>query len=328
MDASDHQYRHDGDASTSAETSSCASSLILVEPTASTPNLPSDSEKHCPSLIQLPKHLLSTIAAHLDVVSKMCLQSVNHRLRNVIDVDRANLSICARVALACRLGFRPNSPLLSTCVLCKNPKCVMLFKDVLTHLEDPRQGTAELVTRLLDRTPWARRYITQDMEEKQKPNYHACAMRRFTPDPVVEALMPFVTPPTLFPTWIRFLVLRCTHCGRCISEGDTRLEGCRDCKCDYCPRLPDRHFRRCGPGMSDWLRPKLVKENLINDGNDVVEGFWKLRITSPVIIPNGRADGKPLEHKGMYYVNEARTVRPELLQRGGFRQIRLGRGDP
>lgn len=150
-------------------------------------------------------------------------------------------------------------------------------------------------------------------------------MRRFTPDPVVEALMPFVTASTILPIWITFSVLRCYHCGRCISEGDTRSMGCRDCKCDYCPRRPDQHYRRCGLGWSDRIRPRLVKENPINGGIEVVEGFWKFRIKSQIDVPNCRADGKPLDWKHIFYVDEARNFKPEHLKRKEicYQQTRL-----
>ena len=330
MDDSEHQCCQEGDASVLAETSSCASSITLIEPITSTLNLPSDSEKHCPFLVHLPKHLLFNITAHLDVVSRICLQSVNRRFRNVIDVDFANLEPCARWTLARRGGGVSKIVLPSACALCKSSKCMRFFNDVLTHLEQPQHGTTKWIMRLLDRSPWARRQIALEMEKKQKPNYYACAMRRLTPDPAVEALMPFVIAPLILPTWIRFAVLRCFHCGRCISEGDTRLMGCRDCNCDYCPRRPDHHFRRCGLGQSDRIRPKLVKKNLINGGIDVVECFWKFRITSPVIAPVCRADGKRLDRKHIYYVNEDRNVRPEHIKRGEicYQQSRLGEGDP
>ena len=150
---------------------------------------------------------------------------------------------------SCSSSFTFIESTISTQSMPSDPKC--------------RQHLSELSRRLLS---WTR--------QKQKPDLYACVQRRCAPDHYVEALMPFIRASTDEPVWIVLNVLRCQHCGKCISEKDTRLEGCRDCKCDYCPRRHDYHFRRCGPGHSHRLRPRLIKQNATDGGVDVVEDSW------------------------------------------------------
>ena len=314
MDNAKYQRFQDEDAWSLDETSSCSSSFTFIESTISTKSMPSDPE--CRQyLSQLPRRLLLAITAHLDVVSRICLQSANRHFRQVIDVDRANLSVCARYALARRLRSISKSDYLSTCPLCKTSQCKVLFgADGLTYLEEPQHWATRWTMRALNMMPLIRQYATLELNKKQKPDLYACLMRRFTPDPEVEALMPFIRASTDEPVWIVLNVLRCQHCGKCVSEKDTRLEGCRDCKCDYCPRKPDCHFRRCGPGHSHRLRPRLIKQNAMDGGVDVVEDSWKGTITLPVHHPICRADGRYLRDNLIYYVNEARRVRRRDLR--------------
>lgn len=256
MDNTEYQRLQDGDASSLAETSSCASSFTFIESTKCIQSMSSNSEER--SLSQLPTHLLSIIAAHLDVVSKICLQSVNRHFRKVIDVDRANLSVCARYMLACRLreGDTSKSGLLSTCVLCKtSQRKTRHSANQIRYLDEPQRKPAKRMLRALDLIPWrVRRCITLDVDLNEKylyllkslrrPKCYSHLMEQFATDPEVEALVPFLKLPRQRPAWLAFTVLRCMHCGKCIAEGDTRLEGCVDCKCDVCPRAPDYHYRR------------------------------------------------------------------------------------
>lgn len=243
-----------------AQAVSCASSTTLVEPKTSTSKLAPDQEKCCLSLSQLSRSLLSTITMHLDVVSRICLQSVNRHFRKVIDVDRARLSAdrCARYVLACRLreGDISKSGLSSICALCKTSQGKKCYRaDQVRYLDEPQSKPAKWIMRALDRIPWMRRYTTLDLDLNQKyvyqltksrkPKCYTHLMEQFATDPEVEALMPFLTLPRNRPAWLAFTVLRCMHCGKCIAEGDIRLEGCLDCRCDFCPRAPDFHFRRC-----------------------------------------------------------------------------------
>lgn len=166
MDDNEHQWCQDGDVSSLSKISSCGPPIILIEPTTSTLNPPSDCEKHCPFLIHLPKHLLFTITAHLDLVSRICLQSVNRHFRNSIDVDLASLNLCARLALARHGGDVSKSVPPSVRALCKSSQCIKLFENLPLHFEQPQHGTSKRIMRLLGSFPWARPYIAQDMEKK------------------------------------------------------------------------------------------------------------------------------------------------------------------
>ena len=259
MDNVQRLHRQSKKASIYAQTVSCASSSTLVEQIISTSQVPVLLEKPCPSLSQLSKPLLSTISAHLDSVSNICLQSVNRHFRKMIDVDRAHLSICARYVLACRLreGDTSKSGPFSTCVLCKTSQHKTRHSaDQTRYLYEPQRKPAKWMARALDRIPWrVRRRITLDadlngrylyqVQKSKRPRCYAHLMDQFATDPEVEALMPLLRLPRERPVWLAFTVLRCMHCGKCIAEGDTCLEGCVDCKCDFCPRAPDYRFRRC-----------------------------------------------------------------------------------
>ena len=71
-------------------------------------------------------------------------------------------------------------------------------------------------------------------------------MEQFGTNETIEALLPLIQLPPK-PVWLRFTVLRCSHCGRCVGEGDSRLQGCLNCCCDVCHRLIDYQHYRAGP---------------------------------------------------------------------------------
>ena len=71
-------------------------------------------------------------------------------------------------------------------------------------------------------------------------------MEQFGLSKTMEALLPLIQLP-LEPVWLRFAVLRCSHCGRCVEEGDSRLHGCLNCCCDVCHRLISYQHYRTGP---------------------------------------------------------------------------------
>ena len=71
-------------------------------------------------------------------------------------------------------------------------------------------------------------------------------MDQFGSSKSVEALLPLIHLPVK-PAWLRFTMILCTHCGRHVDEGDSRLHGCLKCCCDVCHRQLDQKFYRAGP---------------------------------------------------------------------------------
>ena len=71
-------------------------------------------------------------------------------------------------------------------------------------------------------------------------------MDQFGSTKSVEALLPLIHLPVK-PAWLRFTMILCTHCGRHVEEGDSRLHGCLSCCCDVCHREVDQQFYRTGP---------------------------------------------------------------------------------
>ena len=74
-------------------------------------------------------------------------------------------------------------------------------------------------------------------------------MQQFGSNSTIERLLPLIRTSSR-PMWLRFTVLRCTHCGRCVEEGDPRKRGCMKCLCDVCLRLPGYQHYRTGPGRT------------------------------------------------------------------------------
>lgn len=71
-------------------------------------------------------------------------------------------------------------------------------------------------------------------------------MKQFGLNKTIEALLPWIQLPPK-PVWLRFTVLRCAHCGRCVEEGDPRVNGCLNCCCDVCHRTIGYQHYRTGP---------------------------------------------------------------------------------
>ena len=71
-------------------------------------------------------------------------------------------------------------------------------------------------------------------------------MEQFGPNSTIERLLPLIQTSSR-PMWLRFTVLRCTHCGRCVEEGDPRKYGCMKCLCDVCIRHIGYQHYRTGP---------------------------------------------------------------------------------
>lgn len=76
--------------------------------------------------------------------------------------------------------------------------------------------------------------------------YYDHLMEQLGLNKTIEALLLLIQLPPK-PVWLRFTVLRCAHCGRCVEEGDPRLHGFLNCFCDVCPRQVHYQHYRTGP---------------------------------------------------------------------------------
>ena len=276
------------------DVSSCASSITLVESVTRTSNRLSNSDKSCAFLAQLPPHLLFRITAYLDIVSKICLQSTNHYFHNSTRVDRADLNTCARYLLARQLRQNPKTKLLATRFLCKVSRRHGRA-DRVQYLDEPQHKTSKWIAPALDRLPWVRRRNTTPdlskehwyrMSKQRRPKYWEPLMEQLGIHPIVESLLQSILQAHQEPAWLAFQVLRCTHCGEPIAAGDTRLQGCVSCKCDFCFRAPENYFRRCGRGTWSEPRPdRQIYEDRAAGQIYVMEGSGKQKIFVPVYNP-------------------------------------------
>ena len=310
--------------STISKTSSCSSSFTFVESTLSTTKLSLKSERCCPSLGHVPTHVLSAITAHLDVVSKICLQGVNHHFRKVVEVDRADLNACARYVLAGYFyhGTPLNGFFMTMCVLCKTSHSKERYSgDRIRCIKDPRREATSWTGHALARIPWVRHYASLDWNKtclyrtspRARPNCYDHFMEKFASDPHIESLMEFIEVPKTRAAWLAFRVWRCTHCGKSISQADTRLVGCVHCKCDFCQPTPSYQFRRCGPRCSDPILLRQIFRDPITKWTYAVEGYGKNMIVVPVLFPTHRTDTTSLQSLHMCYVHDPRVVRPDLI---------------
>ena len=64
-------------------------------------------------------------------------------------------------------------------------------------------------------------------------------MEQLVIHPVVESLLQYILEANQKPAWLAFRVLRYTHCGKGITKGVMRPQGCLHCKCDFCFRAPE-----------------------------------------------------------------------------------------
>ena len=292
-----------------SKTSSCSSSFTFVEPT---------SERCCPSLAHLPTQVRSAITAHLDVVSKICLQGVSHHFRNVIQVDRARLNACARYVLACHFhDGTSNSGLLTICGLCKTSQGNKRYSgNRIRSIKDPRREATSWTGHALARISWLQQYSLLDWNETclyrldpgGMPICFAHFMGMFSWDPYVESLMNSIDVPQTQAAWLAFSGLHCTHCGKSISETETRLVGCADCKCDFCLPTPSYHFRRCGPSQSDRIPIRQVFRDPVTKWIYAMEGYGKNMIVMPVLFPTHRTDKTNLRSPHLRYIHDPRVV--------------------
>ena len=327
--------RQNEDPSMEPENSSCASSFTFVETKPSTPSELQKSNSRRASLSQLPTHLLFRITAHLDIVSKICLQNTNQRFRDITPVDRAELNTCAKHLLDCRFVQKTTEERMSmqSCFLCKTSKGKKRYSAKhIRHLYEPQHESNKWTTHALEKFPWLRRYSALELNKNDLYQIQRCArpkcyehmMDQFATNPAVEALMPYIEVRKCnTPGWLAFTILRCMRCGKSILEGDTRLEGCLDCQCDFCPRSPEIQFRKIGPNEANWARPRQFVKSIPDGKYYVVEGSGKGRTSLPIYRPFCWSTRKPLLLVHMGYVKEARSVRPWDMRR--WMQVEIGR---
>ena len=295
-----------------SKTSSRSSSFTFVEST---------SERCCPSLVHLPTHVFSAIAAHLDVVSKICLQGVNHHFRNVIRVDRAHLNACARYVLACHFhDGTSNNDLLTMCGLCKSSHGKKRYGgNRIRSIKDPRREATSWTGRALAKIPWVRHFSSLDwngtyLYRLDPGGMSICSTHfigTFSSDPGIECLMDYIELPETQAAWLAFNVLRCTHCGTNISERETRLVGCVDCKCDFCLHTPSYQFRRCGPPYSEAIPLRQIFRDPITQWVYAMEGYGKKTTLVPVLFPTPRTDKTNLQSPHMCYIHDPRVAAAE-----------------
>ena len=335
MDKKGRRSHQNEKSSIAPEMSSCASSITLVEPITSTSSLLSNSDSCCGILSRLPPHLLFQITAHLDIVSKICLQSTNHYFRSSTHTNRGGLNTCARYLLAHRFGQNGDSTteLKATRFLCIQSRMPDGAARVRC-LDEPRHETSKWIARALDRLPWVRRNTTLDLDKRhlyrksgqRRPKYWAHLMVQLGIHPFAESILQCILMANQKPAWLAFRVWRCMHCGKGITEGDTRLQGCLHCKCDFCFQAPEIYFRRCGPGRSNERRPGQIFKNRADGGTYAVEGSGKNRISVPVYNPFELADRTYLLDKRLLQahigdVNKAGAVKRGDL--GGATQLEV-----
>ncbi len=314
-----HCNRNGGKPSTTVDMSSIVSSETLVESVTSKSSLLSNSDNRCASLNQIPPHLLYRITAYLDIVSKICLQSTNHYFRTTTHADRADLNTCARYLLAHHFRQNGNSTteLMATRFLCKKSR--VLNDDRVQYLDEPRYEISKWIARALDRLPWVRRKITLDLDKRhlyrisnrRRPKYSAELMVQLGLDPLDAGSLEYALLGLglLTRAWLAFQVQRCTHCGKYVAEGDTRLRGCLRCKCDFCFRVPENILRRCGPGI--WSHPRPDRQIFVDRAAKqtyLMEGSGERRIFVPVYNPFSLEDRLRLLDKRFLHVYDEHGV--------------------
>lgn len=244
-----------GKSSTISDMSTRASSITRVESITSTSSVSLESDKWRASLSQLPPHLLLRITAQLDIVSKTYLQYTSRYFRSTMHVDRAHLNPCSRnlLALRFRQSGTPKTDLIRPIFLWR-PSYKQGGPERVRYLDEPPYRRQKWIVRVLDRLTWVRQNTALDLykqrlyraNEQTRPKYWAHLMEQLGIDPVVESLLQDMLGANEKPTWLAFQVLRCTHCGRGIAEGDSRLQGCLHC---------DRRLQGCIHCGCDFLFP-------------------------------------------------------------------------
>jgi len=261
MDNKNIYHSCEGPPSGDSETVCSGSSLTLVDSDTSMVTIrttESEIQTAYHILERLPSYLWTSIAANLDVVSTVCLQSTNRYFHATISVDRTNFTKCEKWMINRRFrNDMTKRPTIFACILCK---CKMTeekrkFHDgQLKSVLDPGAPAGNWFTRAVRGMPWMQNYYSQDryrntdyLDRKHlyqwgghsRPRCYAHLMEQFGSVDAIEPLLPFMRIPQGRSFWLKLTVLRCLHCGECIAEGDMRLEGCLECLCNTCPRNPD-----------------------------------------------------------------------------------------
>ena len=124
------------------------------------------------------------------------------------------------------------------------------------------------------------------MDPGEMPNCYDHFIQNFSCDPRIESHMEYIEVYETRAAWLAFRVTRCTHCGKSISETETRLVGCVDCKCDFCLQISSYQFRRCGPPYTDSIPIPLrqVFRDPITKRTYAMEGYGKPMILVPVLF--------------------------------------------
>ena len=122
--------------------------------------------------------------------------------------------------------------------------------------QPPKSLVESYVNYTLDHVYYFTHRHPQKLDPKSLYRWHDIAdglcydhlMEQFGSNSAIEPLLPLIQMSSR-PLWLRFTVLRCTHCGRCVEEGDPREHGCMKCLCDACLRVVDYQHYRTGPGL-------------------------------------------------------------------------------
>ena len=120
--------------------------------------------------------------------------------------------------------------------------------------QPPKSLVESHVSYALDHIYYSTHGHPQRLDPKSLYRWHDIAdglcydhlMEQFESNSTIERLLPWIQTSSR-PLWLRFTVLRCTHCGRCVEEGDPRKYGCMKCLCDVCLRVIDYQHYRTGP---------------------------------------------------------------------------------
>lgn len=314
-----HSYNCEDPCLSYANSIGSGSSLTLVESQNSTfEKTHSEVHEDRHVMERLPDYLWKTITTDLDVVSIVCFGATNRYLHTTIIVDRTNLTKCESwlIHRRFRKDMRTRSATLA-CILCiLTDKKNRFSTEQLRCVTEHNASLGNLCPRTLRGLFWIQGGCSQDpdhgidLDQKhlyqsggRRPRCYAHLMAQFGSDRATEPLLPFIIIPTDRPSWIKFTVLRCLHCGSGI-EGDTRLEGCLKCLCNVCPRNPDYQIYRTGPRRS--LYPQVNRIFSDAETNSIWVGEAGSEEVVQIVDPTSRGGGVHLQSKYIYYVAHPR----------------------
>ena len=258
-----------------------------------------DGKGSCHSINRLPQHILEIIISNICTVDAILFQSTCKHFRKAIVVDRGKLDICMIVHLQKRIQKAALRKRLYLGGKCKTtPK-------VHRQIGDPprlvMEGTPTIVKRLNYQRSADRRIRSRANFDHRfhvvlgmivpKSSFAEMIARSqfyrfvqvgklicyghlvdsFQPTSTSQSITAFIKLPGDKPGWLLLTILRCSHCGRCISEGDSRRTGCKDCKCNYCYRLADFHLFRVGPDRLEAAAPSRLVHGGIFEGTGRAE---------------------------------------------------------